>query len=85
MDFWIELWSFVCSHPPVFPKKLVGDIYAIGWKMQRDGTDYHSSLCWCAKDLAKYSKKRLPDNLHNRMVLGPQNKHTVEYVKKWGV
>jgi len=84
MDFWREIWAFVCSCPPTLPKKLVHDIYDIGWRMQRDGTPWHHDLCWCAKDLAKYTKGRLPDNLHSRMVLGEQNKHTAEYVKKWG-
>lgn len=85
MDFWLEIWAFVGTCPPTLPKKLVHDIYDIGWRIQRDGASWHHELCWCLKDLAKYTKARLPDNLHNRMVLGAQNRHTVEYVKKWGV
>lgn len=83
--FFEDMWEFVGSRPATLPKKLVTDIYSIGWKIQRgEGGSWWDCLCWCAKDLAKYTKGRLPDNLHNRMVLGEQNKHTVAYVKRWG-
>lgn len=84
--FFEELWAYVGTLPPSLPKKLVFDLYEIGWRIDRGQQgDWWECLCWCAKDVAKYRKGRLPDCIHNRMVLGDQNKHTVEYVKKWGV
>lgn len=83
-DFFRELWAFVATMPPSLPKKLVFDIYEIGWRMNKGQPgDWWDSLSWCAKDLAKHTKSRLPDHLHNRMVLS-QNRHAADYVKKWG-
>lgn len=78
-----ELWAFVGSCPPIFSKKLVEDIYHLGKKDEADGR--YECLCWCCRDVARAIKGRLPESVHNRLVLGPQNKHTVAYLTRWGV
>ena len=85
-DFWEELWAYVVSTGTILPCRLVSDIYTIGRKI---GTPWdkeswtYEALCWCSRDVAKRLKKRLPESLHNRMVLGNQNKYTKDYVRKW--
>lgn len=40
-------------------------------------------LCMVCANIAL--KEKLPENLHNRMVLGDQNSYTKSYINKWGV
>jgi len=84
--FFRDLWAFVGSCPPVFPKRLVADIYELGKQndIENGSVGRHYALCWCCRDVANALRSRLPDHIHNRIVLGPQNERTVEYIKRWG-
>jgi hypothetical protein len=85
-DFWIELWSYVTQQDTVLPSKLIKNIYDLGRRMRKSSeVDSYWSLCRYCKETAFRLKKRLPESLHNRMVLGIQNDHTKNYVKRWGV
>jgi hypothetical protein len=85
-DFWCGLMVFI-SRPGKVSKSVWYDMYLL-----RDGLDesgeyeaiYGSAyemLCFVALRLSKSFGVRLPDELHNRMVLGPQNEKTVQYVR----
>ena len=41
----------------------------------------HERLCSMAWRTVRVRRCRLPDSLHNRMVLGPSNPHVVRYLK----
>lgn len=47
--------------------------------------DIYLFLCDVCKRISFKENKKLPLNLHNRIVLGDQNDHTKEYIRKWGV
>lgn len=83
-QFFDDLWVFIASKGAVFPKALIKDLYEVGRQIQKgdENGNTYDCLCWCAKDAAKSLKEQLPDYLHSRMILGTQNKHTVEYIKK---
>ena len=81
--FFRDLWAFVGSCPPVFSKKLVEDIYYLGKKADKIGM--YECLCWCCRDVAKAIKGRLPERIHNRLILGPQNEYSVQYINEWGL
>lgn len=87
IDFWQELWDFAHKNALSLPTNLIKDIHNIGKKIHENTPHFHPyvALTWCCRDVAKKLKKKLPNSLHNRMVLGDQNEYTKEYVKKWGV
>lgn len=89
-EFWQELWNYAYKNAINLPTNLIRDIHAIGRcinnkKSSDFAFDPYAGLTWCCRDVAKKLKKKLPNSLHNRMVLGDQNEYTKDYVKKWGV
>ena len=85
-EFWVEIWTYAASHTDaVLPSKLINMIYDVGRQMRKaDCVDLYWQLCRCCYEVAFRLKKRLPDGLHNRMILGEQNDYTKDYVKRWG-
>ena len=84
LSFWVDLWSYASSLPPILPSKIISDVYEIGTYLHGDEEDMEgvwADLCWCCYDLSKVIKKRLPENLHSRMALGGQNVSTRRYFK----
>jgi hypothetical protein len=65
------------------------DLLTPSWAKSRIGLksppDIYLFLCEICEQIAFKTNKKLPENLHARIVLGIQNKHTKEYIKKWGV
>lgn len=91
-DFYDELHMLVCSEPIWRPgiKHIIDDLEflrrgsVIPYKGIGVGVgviDPYHVLTLCAYRFAFLLKCRLPDNLHNRMVLGVQNDWTKAYVR----
>ena len=99
-DFWQELWDYASANALELPTSLIKDIHGIGMKIHKKNDLYDSEssswesyysqfnpyvgLTWCCRDVAKKLKKKLPDSLHNRMVLGIQNEYTKDYLRRFG-
>jgi hypothetical protein len=47
--------------------------------------DVYLFLTEISKRIAEKINSRLPAGLHHRIVLGIQNEHTKQYIKRWGV
>ena len=96
LDFYKEV-MILLSEPFAFSKQLHLDMhwikesilttsvlprsYQAGTVIVDNEARYYESLCHCCFRIAKVLKRRLPDSVHNRMVLGPQNEITKRYIK----
>jgi len=80
LDFYAEIMGAL-SQPYYFSMALFSDMHDIkAWIVQGvNPEETYRLLCHCAVRIAKYTKSRLPDALHNRMVVGEQNHYTKEY------
>lgn len=83
-DFWQEIWDFVSEDPLIFPTILIKEIHNTGKMIVENHPEpvIYSCLTSCCLRISK--KKKLPDSLHNRMVLGKNNKFVQEYVNGFG-
>lgn len=87
-DFYLDLMVFMSGSGKI-SKSVWWDMYRV--REGLDGGDFdevygsaYELLCFVALRLAKSFGVRLPDGLHNRMVLGPQNDRTGQYVAYCG-
>lgn len=82
IDFYKDLMVFL-AEPHIFSRALFSDVYDIKvWIVKNRSTDEaYRLLCHCSVRAAKHLKRRLPDDLHNRLVLGEQNHYTRQYAK----
>ena len=87
LDFYEEIMSALAG-PHCYSRTLFMDMYDLKvWILEGiNQEETYRLLCHCALRMAKHTKSRLPDSLHNRMILGEQNHYTRSYVKlvsKW--
>jgi len=82
LDFYRDLMS-VLSGPHTFSRALFSDLYDLKvWIVEgRNTEESYRLLCHCSVRAAKHLKSRLPDNLHNRLVIGEQNHYTKQYAR----
>ena len=81
-DFYLDLANFVLdrgavSRPVFMEMAFIRDILD---DVSRRG-EVRERLCSMAWRSARVRRCRLPDSLHNRMVLGSSNAHVVRYLK----
>lgn len=87
LDFYTSLMTLMGSEHVCFSKQLYLDMHYLKERILNGRNDLtynartYDSLCSCAKRIAKVLKKRLPDSVHSRMVLGPKNSHVDVYIK----
>lgn len=83
-DFWQELWDFASKDPLIFPVSLIKEIHNTGRMIIKNHPEpvIYSCLTSCCLKVSK--KVKLPDSLHNRMILGQNNKFVQEYVDGFG-
>lgn len=87
MDFWQDIWVYLGSCPVSVACGRINDMWEAKDAMNsgKYPEDEYEFLCWICKSIAKDHNKKLPENLHSRIVLGTQNKYTKEYLDTWGV
>lgn len=80
----------LCDPSFVFSKQIYKDMYELkgmilnkrdfaGRVVNADKT--YSDLCHVSFKICKVLKKKLPDSIHSRMVLGVKNYHAEQYIK----
>lgn len=77
-DFYWELMESIGRRN--VSKSIWWDMYWTREGLDGDDALVYERLCFVAVRLAKLMKGRLPEVIHNRMVLGPQNARTRQYV-----
>ena len=82
LDFYREVMALL-AEPTYFSKQLYTDMYHIKEYMLREYSPdkIYLEICNCCGRVARNMGGRLPDAVHNRLVLGPQNKWTQKYIK----
>jgi predicted GIY-YIG superfamily endonuclease len=82
LDFYAEIMGAL-AQPYYFSMALFSDMYNLkAWIIQGiNPEETYRLLCHCAVRIAKFTRSRLPDALHNRMVVGEQNHYTKEYAR----
>lgn len=63
-----------------FSQQLFMDMHLIRDSLDSPSPWADEQLCFCALRIAKTLGRRLPDLVHNRMVIGLQNERTRQYV-----
>lgn len=99
-DFYQEVWEYLWEVPIGVAMREVENMWEIEgyymkkWPIPVDIEQLHINrginngyefLCMVCANIALNLKEKLPENLHNRMVLGDQNSYTKSYINKWGV
>jgi hypothetical protein len=79
-EFYSELMSLMCRDGEV-SKSVWQDMYSLRSVLSNPDEVRYELLCFVALRLARSFKIILPDGLHNRMIIGPQNDRTKQYVK----
>jgi translation initiation factor 2B subunit (eIF-2B alpha/beta/delta family) len=83
LDFYKELMTVMGGEEVVFSRQLFLDMHELKENIlnKRNDSMSYFVLCHVAMRIVKVTKKRLPDSIHNRMLLGPGNQKVTEYVK----
>lgn len=76
-DFYMELLGVVGRRR--VSKSLWDDMYWVRGRLDVGDILIYETLCFVAVRLAKGMKSRLPEGIHNRMLLGEQNGRTRQY------
>lgn len=89
-DFWQEIWEYLGNTKDMTFSGVHNQITDM-WEAKHaisngfDEERIYEYLCIVCRNIADNIKNRLPENLHNRIVLGAQNAYTKDYINKWGV
>lgn len=78
-DFYMDLMGVIGRGR--VSKSLWDDMYWVREGLDEGNPRTYERLCFVALRLAKGMKGRLPEALHNRMLLGEQNARTRQYVE----
>lgn len=91
-NFWHEVWEYLGEVPIEVAKQQIPHMWEVkdAYQYIQDPDNdqmntYYEYLCMVCRTISQENKEKLPENLHSRIVLGPQNRYTKEYIGRWGV
>lgn len=82
-ELYRDLWVFLYD-APVDLRHYVRDVYDEAHYTDADMSRRYEVFCYLCSDIARLLGGRLPDVIHNRIVLGPVNPGVQRYLEVCG-